>query len=77
MDKTLADILREGLREARAMYQSAFYQASHFSEQWQLLIMKEAYDIDWNEHKAAVEDEFAWRSRKMLSKLQIVRKGVL
>lgn len=64
----VAQSLRNGLAEIKAIYKQAFYATSAFSEQWQYFIVKEAYGIDWHEHRK-IQDDFAWKSRRILSKI--------
>lgn len=66
----IAQNLRAGLAEIKAMYQRAFRDTTPFREQWDLLLVKQAYDIDWHTHeKAVIENNFAWRSRKLLRRI--------
>lgn len=47
-----------------------FYRTTAFAEQWQCLVLKEIYDIDFFQHKKVVEDNFAWRSRELFNKIR-------
>lgn len=66
----LAQELREGLRQLRGIYAMAFRTTTPFRAQWDCLILKEAYDLDWHEHKVIVETDFAWKSKRLLSHIQ-------
>lgn len=62
--------LRAGLAKIKEMYTQAFLSATPFKEQWQLVRMREEYDIHWNQHKELIESNFAWKSKKLLSQIQ-------
>lgn len=66
----VAENLRAGLAKLKDHYTYLFYASSSFRDQWECFIIKEAYDIDWYQHKELIEINFAWKSRCLLRRIQ-------
>lgn len=65
----VARSLREGLQKIRAFCWAQFL-TNPLNEQWQYLERKHSCDIDWHDNKVLVEDNFAWKSKRLLRRLQ-------
>lgn len=65
----IAHNLREGLIRIKQFYMEA-WNKNHLIEQWQYISIKIARDIDWHDHKEIIENNFAWKSQKLLRQIQ-------
>lgn len=66
----VAQNLRKGLQKLKEIYTQAFYATTPFCEQWQCFVIKESFDVDWNQHHDIIERDFALSSRRLFNRIK-------